>query len=284
LNELSEPELESKPESKPEPKAKPAPGSEPEQRARVFLEGDLPAPEVHALPNGVAVVYTIPRNREEAENQDAAAIILVGASDTLLVVADGMGGTRRGAEAAATVVKHLAEAFTEGDDGIRMRTAILDAIEAANAHILDSIPDGGTTLAAVGVSGATIRPYHIGDSTILVTGQRRKLKLNTVSHDEDEALHHASRHIVSNAVGLGNMRIELGAPLELAPRDTLLLASDGLTDNLFLEEIIEILRKGPLDKAVASLAALARERMSASHGETPAKPDDLTMIAYRRHV
>ena len=101
-------------------------------------------------------------------------------------------------------------------------------------------PDGGTTLAAVEISGVSARPYHIGDSSILITGQKGKLKLNTVAHspvgfaveagllDVDEALHHAERHLVSNVLGLENMRIELGSPVDLAPRDSLVIASDGL--------------------------------------------------------
>ena len=78
------------------------------------------------------------------------------------------------------------------------------------------------------------------------------------------------------------MRIEVGPRFELAPRDTVLLASDGLTDNLTLAEIIALVRKGPLTQAVAKLAALARERMSTRLPGTPSKPDDLTIVAYRR--
>jgi serine/threonine protein phosphatase PrpC len=260
----------------------------------VLLEEDMIEPRVSRLAHGTAVVFTKPRNGIESPNQDAAAIIPFAGSDALLVVADGMGGTRNGAKAAVAAVNHLAKCLPDKGDDIQIRTAILDAIEAANTHILESIPDGGTTLAIVEIRGSGIRPYHIGDSSIVVTGQRGKLKLNAVAHspvgfaveagflDEDEALYHGARHIISNAVGLAGMRIELGAPLQLARRDTVLLASDGLSDNLFLDEIIEIIRKGPLDKAVASLATLARERMASPHGENPAKPDDLTIIAYRR--
>lgn len=260
----------------------------------IYLEGNLRQPQVHRLPHGTAVIFTQPWNADESVNQDAAAIIPFGDSDTLLVVADGMGGTRNGAKAAAAAISHLVDSLPQAGDSIQMRTAILDGIEAANGHILKNIPDGGTTLAAVEICGTSIRPYHIGDSSILVSGQRGKLKLNTVDHspvgfaveagvlDEVDALHHDDRHIISNAMGLETMRIELGSPVSLAPHDTVLVASDGLTDNLFLEEIIERIRKGPLENAVATLASLARERMHSQHGTTPAKPDDLTLIAYRR--
>ncbi|NIP97977.1 MAG: serine/threonine protein phosphatase, partial [Akkermansiaceae bacterium] len=125
-------------------------------------------------------------------------------------------------------------------------------------------------------------------SVILVVGQRGKLKLQTVSHspvglaveagllDEDEALHHHERHLILNAVGFAEMRIELGAPLPLARHDTVLLARDGLTDNLTLDEIVAGIRKGPLGEAVAALTSLARQRMLAEQPGSPCKPDDLT--------
>jgi serine/threonine protein phosphatase PrpC len=77
------------------------------------------------------------------------------------------------------------------------------------------------------------------------------------------------------------MRIEMGPPVELAPRDTLLLASDGLFDNLFADEIVEAIRSGPLDNSIGSLVEAAQGRMATSGGTTPSKPDDLTVIAFR---
>jgi hypothetical protein len=152
----------------------------------------------------------------------------------------------------------------------------------------------GSTLAAVEVNTDTIRPYHIGDTEILVVGQRGKLKFQSISHSlvgmgveagliaKEDALHHDHRHIILNAIGSAEMRIELGAPLALDRFDTLLLASDGLTDNLKIDEIIEIIRNGPLDQAVIKLAALAQKRMSEPDSGHPSKPDDLTLLAYRR--
>jgi PPM family protein phosphatase len=150
-----------------------------------------------------------------------------------------------------------------------------------------------TTLAVVEIREHTLRPYHVGESMILVVGQRGKSKLQTVSHspvgfavesgllDAVEAMHHEDRHLVSNVVGNADMRIEIGPCVELAPRDTLLLASAGLFDNLHLPEIVELLRKGPLPDAVRSLAAEARRRMQCPQDGHPSKPDDLTIVAWR---
>ena len=100
--------------------------------------------------------------------------------------------------------------------------------------------------------------------------------------DESEAMQHEDRHIVSNVVGCPGMRIEIGSPIKLAPRDTVLLGSDGLFDNLRVDEIVHRVRKGPLDKAIAELAKLSRTRMvEPTDQHAMSKPDDLTIVGFR---
>jgi serine/threonine protein phosphatase PrpC len=77
------------------------------------------------------------------------------------------------------------------------------------------------------------------------------------------------------------MRIEIGPPIEMAARDTLIVASDGLLDNLLPDEIVDYVRSGPLNQAVAALVTEAQYRMAGSDSDEPSKPDDLTVIAYR---
>ncbi len=78
------------------------------------------------------------------------------------------------------------------------------------------------------------------------------------------------------------MRIEVGRTLKLRPRDTVLVASDGLFDNLHLEEIVELICSGPLQKAAQELAAAGRKRMEQPQAGHPSQPDDLTFVLYRR--
>src|SRR5439155_17828925 len=87
--------------------------------------------------------------------------------------------------------------------------------------------------------------------------------------------------LVSNVLGAPDMRIEIGSQRRVALRDTLLLASDGLSDNLRTDEIVALLRTGPLDAACERLAELARARMHAPGDGEPSKPDDLTFVALR---
>ena len=120
------------------------------------------------------------------------------------------------------------------------------------------------------------------------------MKLQTVPHspvgygveagliDEDEAMHHEHRHVVSNFIGTPDMHIAIGPPVTLARRDTLLLASDGLFDNLYSDHIVETIRRGNLLAASQRLASASRQNMLTVREGHPSKPDDLTFIAFRR--
>jgi serine/threonine protein phosphatase PrpC len=77
------------------------------------------------------------------------------------------------------------------------------------------------------------------------------------------------------------MRIDVGLPVELARRDTLLLASDGLSDNLHMDEIVATVRKGPLRETTRQLARRALDRMEGGKDGEPSKPDDLTFVVFR---
>lgn len=230
----------------------------------------------------------------DSPNEDAVALIPLNGRRGVLAVADGVGGLPGGAHASQIALRELAGAVVRApaEEG-GLRAAILDGFENANRAVLDLGLGAATTLAAVEIQESHIRTYHVGDSMILVTGQRGRIKLQTISHsptgyaveagllDEKEAMVHEDRHLVSNLLGSPDMRIEMGSALRLAPHDTLVLASDGLSDNLEVGEIAELARKGPLPEVLAALAAAALRRMGDGDNGHPSKPDDLTFLVYR---
>jgi serine/threonine protein phosphatase PrpC len=248
-------------------------------------------------PGRVAAV-SIGDAEKDRPNEDSAAIIPVSDTHVVLAVADGVGGLAGARRASNLTVKALRNALDSGYDGNgrSLRTAILDGIEAANRAILDSGSAGASTLALAEIGPGYVRPYHVGDSVVLICGQRGKLKLYTTPHspmgfameaglmDEKEALEHTELNLIFNVIGSKDMRVEIGSELPLAPRDTLLLASDGLTDNVLQEEIIEAVRSGPLDAAANRIADLALQRMRGDDIDAPSKPDDLTALLFRRHT
>ena len=69
--------------------------------------------------------------------------------------------------------------------------------------------------------------------------------------------------------------------MEIDPKDTIVIGSDGLFDNLGADEIASIIRKGPLDAASHRLLEAATAAMSKVGTGRPGKPDDLTFILFR---
>ena len=69
--------------------------------------------------------------------------------------------------------------------------------------------------------------------------------------------------------------------IERAENCRRLVASDGLWDNLHTEEIVDKVRKGPLRRAVRTVAEECGWRMVNGAEGTPSKPDDLTFILFR---
>ena len=263
--------------------------------AHIFTDVDMARGERFELGGGEAVVLSLSKPGRDGPNEDAAAVISLGEQAGVALVSDGAGGHPGGAKAAAIAVRAVCDSVVAlGEDLENLRGAIINGFELADRAISALGTGAAATLAVVEIQDTHMRAYHAGDSMVLVTGQRGRIKWLTIPHspvgyaveagllDRGEALHHEDLHLVSNLLGTQDMRIELGATVSLAPRDTVVLASDGLSDNLHLDEIVERVRKGPLHRAVDELAALGRKRMEAPVEGTPSKPDDLTFIAIRR--
>jgi len=244
---------------------------------------------------GAVVAYTCRDPFKESENEDTVAVIPYGPGAAVLVVADGAGGLPAGKRASLTAVTTLTASLqTAMDKTMLLRTAILSGIEAANEAVLGLGNGSATTMTVITIEGLIARSYQIGDSEALVVGQRGLIKLQTTAHsptgfaveagflDEREALHHEDRHLVSNFLGTADMRIDVGAGVELRPRDTILVASDGLTDNVHLDETIEVVRKGILAESAMSVVDLATRRMTEAQAGQPSKPDDLSLILFRK--
>ena len=177
---------------------------------------------------GSAVVYTSRDPQKETENEDTVAIIPYGPGAAVLVVADGAGGLPAGKRASLTVVKTLAASLQSAmDKTMLLRTAILNGIEAANAAVLGLANGSATTLTVITIEGLTARSYQVGDSEAIILGQRGVIKFQTTVHsptgfaveagflDERAALLHEERHLVSNFIGTAEMRIDVGATVEI---------------------------------------------------------------------
>lgn len=238
---------------------------------------------------GRIFVYTRACPTKATGNEDAVLVLRVGESQGILAVADGVGGHPAGDQASARALECLFHTVEESlPAGESMRGAILSGFDRANQAVLGLGSGTATTLAVIVIDGSSIRAFHVGDSGIIAFGGQGKLKLETIPHspvgygveggfiEVGEALEYEERHLVSNVVGDPTMHIGVSSPLKLRQRDRVLLASDGLFDNLSVEDVVAATRKGRLADAVRTLGSSCGARMLDG-----GRPDDLTIVAYQ---
>jgi len=261
----------------------------------LLLGADMDAVRVGTLAGGSVVAFTRGAPfKEPGDNEDGALVLPCGPDAAVLAVADGVGGHAVGDRASREALEAIADATRAAREAGRpVRDAILDGFEDANRRVLALPGDAATTLVVAELVRPGVRVYHAGDSVALVTGQRGRVKHFTTPHspvgyaveagvlDARAAMSHAERHVVSNAIGASGMHIEVGPTVPLAPRDTLLVASDGLFDNLTPDQIVQGIRKGPLPDGASRLVERARARMERTGPDGSGKPDDLTVLVWR---
>jgi len=261
--------------------------------SHLYIESNLEQPILLDIANGQAAIYTHCAPYKENANEDSMGLMHRNNGEGILALADGVGGERAGSMASREIIETLQNNFS-ANPGQELQGIILNSVDLANQAILDQGVGAATTIAALEVGKDTIRPYHVGDSDILLVGQRGKIKFQSIAHsptgyaveagilDEDDAPGHEARHYVSNVVGSTEMRIDIGPILSMSRRDRLLIMSDGVSDNLLNQEIVDLIRSGPILKAADRLLQACQKRMREEDDQSPGKPDDLSFILYQR--
>lgn len=219
---------------------------------------------------------------KRTRNEDRVAYwIPTEASDdrgTVLVIADGMGGSRGGEVASRLAVETVMRAYREagGPDPL---DDLHDAVVAANRVVHDhSVSDPnlrgmGTTCTAVVVIGRDILFAHVGDSRayLLHQGKARQITRDhslvaqlVESHQitPEEAREDPRRNVVTRSVGVADSIMVDADRVESALKDgvTLLVCTDGLHGLVEDKELADLGSAADLDQACADLVALARER------------------------
>lgn len=252
--------------------------------------------EVISLKHGELACFSDRSPMKDTPNEDALAIIPVDDEITVLAVADGMGGMPVGEQASMIVIESLINALSTAKDEQQTRIAILNGIDEANKNILDLKTGAGTTVSVAEIYQNQLRTYHAGDSLILLTSSHGNIKYQSMPHspigyalecgaiNQENAMVHQERNIISNYVGSNTMHIHLGPLIELAPQDTIILASDALSDNLYEQEISEFIRKGPLLESVNGMIAECQNNMLKAQPDRRCHPDDFTFICFRQNT
>lgn len=200
-----------------------------------------------------------------SSNQDAYAVGELPGEVAWAVVCDGMGGEAGGNIASALAVKVISEKITSAYNE-KMRDAsiknLLDsAISAANIEVYDmaySRPDlqgMGTTVVAVIVRDKTAFIAHAGDSrAYIVNGDiiqqittDHSLVQNLVDRGEitaEQAQHHPKKNLITRAVGV-EKRIDIDfSEIDLNDNETLILCTDGLSNYVTNNEMIDDIKDG----------------------------------------
>lgn len=221
------------------------------------------------------------------QNEDAHI-----AEHNLFAVADGMGGHNAGEVASAMAIEHLRGVAV---GGVASAEAFAQAIRDLNSAIYASATSTtdqrgmGTTLAAAAVlspaDNANQEPHiviaNVGDSRtyLLRSGELRQLSVDHSYVQElvteglltaDEARAHPRRNIVTRALGIDAQVSVDTWTLPMFDGDRFMLCSDGLVDEVPLDEMSELMREHSAPQHIAQRLVTAAKR----HGGR----DNITVI------
>ncbi len=209
------------------------------------------------------------------KNEDA---YLINESWGLYVICDGMGGHRGGDVASQLAIKTINDCFEK--DLLEKNISLLNhSIQQANniiweqGNINPEWHEMGTTVTAALINGLKLEIAHVGDSGCYLF---RAAEINRITRDHTLAQEMVDQgiikikekrlssynHILTRALGVERQVLVDNYELELWEGDLLLLCSDGLSDMLEENEILNIVTdfEDDLNKTASMLLQQALER------------------------
>ncbi len=194
-------------------------------------------------------------------NQDAYAVGEFSNEVVWAVVCDGMGGAVGGNIASALAVKVISDkinvSYRDQMRDLSIKNMLDSALNAANIEVFDMAEDKpdlrgmGTTVVCAVVKDNQAFIAHAGDSRAYVL-KNNEIHQVTTDHSvvqdlldkgkitSEQALHHPNKNIITRAVGVEkDIDIDFDQ-VDLDDDSTLLLCTDGLSNYVSNEEIIEL--------------------------------------------
>ena len=221
------------------------------------------------------------------QNEDAYI-----AEQNLFAVADGMGGHNAGEVASAMAIEHLRGVALSGVTSAEAFAQVVRELNGAIYASATSTTDQrgmGTTLTAAALLTSTsdtdqpsqIVIANVGDSRtyLLRSGELRQMSVDHSYVQElvteglltvDEARTHPRRNIVTRALGIDEQVSVDTWTIPMFDGDRFMLCSDGLVDEVPLDEITEMMREHSAPQQVAERLVSAAKR----HGGR----DNITVI------
>jgi protein phosphatase len=224
--------------------------------------------------------------KKRKTNEDA---LLVDDQLGLYVVADGMGGHRAGEVASKLVIETLRDfikqdpdredeiALDEADERLSEEAnRLLSGIKISNKVVYEISKSKeeyrgmGSTVSVLYLNEQTMIVANVGDSPIYLV-QKGKIELLSVPHTvmaEHAALNPESahqlgeeyRHMLTRAMGAEEMVTADICEIPYFQNDVLIISSDGLSDCVSPDEILEIVVNNNTEIACQSLVGMANER------------------------
>ena len=203
-----------------------------------------------------------------------------------LLVADGMGGHAAGELASSTTVAIVAQVDNNKEKLEGLESKLIEIPQAItkelkNAINKDSSRAGmGTTLTAAVIQENQLKVSHVGDSRAYLV---RNKQISRITKDqtyiqslidnneitESEAKNHPQRSLLLQAIDGITESIPVITSTEIFENDKIVLCSDGLTNVVTDEEILEIVNQFDYVGAVSALIEKALENGG---------PDNITVI------
>jgi serine/threonine protein phosphatase PrpC len=208
----------------------------------------------------------------------------------LMSVADGMGGHAAGEVASHLAVEKLHQQYYDEDHvplppAIRLERAVTEANLSVyeQAVAVDAQSGMGTTLVAAVIHDGRVLIANVGDSRayLIRDGQAiqithdhswvaEQVKLGTIT--VEQAQNHAYRNLVTRCLGhRPGMQVDIFEH-RLRAKDTLLLCSDGLSNQVSDSELAAVLTEQEPEQAVQTLVDMANEKGG---------PDNITAVVAR---
>lgn len=213
------------------------------------------------------------------QNQDGYFVTAFDENNCFAVVCDGMGGPNAGDVASELAVTNISERFVaawrQGISLFSVKNIMITALNAANIVIFDEATENadykgmGTTAVAAYVSGNDVLIANIGDSRayLIDNGISQITKDNSLIQEMidsgklslEEAKHFPYKNVITRALGIeGHVDIDF-TDIKLNEGNTLLLCSDGLTNYVSDNEILQIIKDSDIKTVSGKLIETANK-------------------------
>jgi len=237
----------------------------------------------HQVLSGFETGYRQSVGKQREHNEDSIFTLTTNLSSDhnlipigLYIVADGMGGHKKGEIASDIAVRSIAAHIinkviistlsTENSPPKESIQEIMrSGLENAHHQVRKAAPGSGTTVTAVLILNKKITVAHIGDSRAYIISPEGEIDLLTRDHSlvkrmielghltEEEAAIHPQRNVLYRALGQGDAFSPDINTTSLPPSGYILICSDGLWGVVNEQEISHTITTNPFPQTACNL-------------------------------